>query len=163
MKADYPLYFINSVFNEFQKGKECGDESFMTPPSWFEITKSFIFIEIPYCGLNEVKSKHFLMKFHEFTSNSFRLVRTWKTRNKKSLFPLKIETIKNRLLPIKGIIIVVYRTLLKPNVMQKLDGINLIIRLKVQNHQNIFEATSTTVLHELSFQMLQKMLKPRRT
>ena len=103
------------------------------------------------------------MKFHEFTSNSFRLVRTWKTRNKKSLFPLKIETIKNRVSPIKGIIIVVHRTLLKPNVMQKLDGMNLIIQLKVQNHQNIFEATSTTVLHELSFQMLQKMLKPRRT
>ena len=27
MKADYPLRFINS--NEFQKGKECGDESFI--------------------------------------------------------------------------------------------------------------------------------------
>ena len=29
MKADYPLCFINSVVNEFQKGKECGDESFI--------------------------------------------------------------------------------------------------------------------------------------
>ena len=28
MKTDYPLRFINSVVNEFQKGKECGDESF---------------------------------------------------------------------------------------------------------------------------------------
>ena len=163
MKADYPLYFINSVFNEFQKGKECGDESFITPPSWFEITKSFIFSETSYCGLNEVKSKHFPMKFHKLTSNSFRLVRTWKTRNKQSLFTLKIETIKNRVLPINGIILVVHRTLLKPNVMQKLDGMNLIILLKVQNYQNIFEATSTTVLHELLFQMLQKMLKLRRT
>ena len=27
MKADYPLRFINSVVNEFYKGKECGDES----------------------------------------------------------------------------------------------------------------------------------------
>ena len=25
MKADYPLVFINSVLNKFQKGKECGD------------------------------------------------------------------------------------------------------------------------------------------
>ena len=33
MKADYPLRFINSVVNEFQKGKECGDESFIIPPS----------------------------------------------------------------------------------------------------------------------------------
>ena len=29
MKADYPLLFINSVVNEFQKGKECGDENFI--------------------------------------------------------------------------------------------------------------------------------------
>ena len=27
MKADYPLRFINSVVNQFQKGEECGDES----------------------------------------------------------------------------------------------------------------------------------------
>ena len=26
MNADYPLRFINSVVNEFKKGKECGDE-----------------------------------------------------------------------------------------------------------------------------------------
>ena len=30
-----------------------------------------------------------------------------------------------------------------------------------QNHQNTFEATSTTILHGLSFQMLQKMLLKR--
>ena len=46
---------------------------------------------------------------------------------------------------------------MKPNVTQKLYGINIIIQLKVQNHQNNFNATSTTVLHGLSFQMLQKM------
>ena len=47
MKADYPLHFINSVVNEFQKGKECGDESLIIPPTLFEITKPFISIEIP--------------------------------------------------------------------------------------------------------------------
>ena len=46
MNADYVLHFINSVVNEFQKGKECRDK-----------------------------------KFHKFTSNSFRMVITWKTRN----------------------------------------------------------------------------------
>ena len=25
MKVDYPLRFINSAVNQFQKGKECGD------------------------------------------------------------------------------------------------------------------------------------------
>ena len=71
MKADYPLRFINSVVNEFQKGKECGDESFIIPTSLFEIAKPFI--EIPYCELNEINN----------------MVITWKTRNIRSLFPLK--------------------------------------------------------------------------
>ena len=52
MKADYSLRFIKSVVNEFQKGKECGDESFIISPSLFEITKPFTFFEIPYCELN---------------------------------------------------------------------------------------------------------------
>ena len=44
MKADYPLRFINTVLKEFQKGKEFGDESFIIPPSLFQITKPFIFL-----------------------------------------------------------------------------------------------------------------------
>ena len=72
-----------------QKGKECEDESFTIPPSLFEITKHFIFVEIPYCEVNEITSKHFLKKFHKFTNNSFRMVITRKTRNIQSLFPLK--------------------------------------------------------------------------
>ena len=35
MKFDYPLHFINNVVNEFQKGKKCGDESFIIPTSLF--------------------------------------------------------------------------------------------------------------------------------
>ena len=89
MKADYPLRFINSTINEFQKGKECGDESFIIPTSLFEIAKSLIFVEIPYSKPNEIKSKHFLKKFHKFTNNSFRMVIMGKTRNIRSLFSLK--------------------------------------------------------------------------
>ena len=89
MKADYPLRCINNVVNEFQKGKECGDESFIIPPSLLEITKPFRFVEIPYSELNEIKSKHFLKKFHRFTKNSFGIVTMWKTRNIRSLSPLK--------------------------------------------------------------------------
>ena len=40
--------------------------------------------------------------------------------------------------------------------MRKLDGMNIIIQLKVLDHQNTFEAISTTILHWLSFQILQK-------
>ena len=57
----------------------------------------------------------------------------------------------------------VHVTLVKPNVKRKLDGMNIIIQLKVQNHSNTFEATSATILHGLSFQMLQKMLRPGKT
>ena len=67
------------------------------------------------------------------------------------------------MLSIKEFDLVIHITLLKANVKQKLDGMNIIIQLKVQNHQNTFEATSTTILHGLSFQMLQKMLRPGRT
>ena len=76
MKADYPLSFTNSVVNEFQKGKEYGGESFIIPTSLFEIAKSFIFVEISHCELNEIESKNFLKKFHKFTNNSFRMVTT---------------------------------------------------------------------------------------
>ena len=132
MKADYPLYFINSFVNEFQKGKECGDENFITPPSLFEITKSFIFVEILYCKLNEIKSK-------------------------RSLFPLKDKKpIINCVSSIKGIDLLVHIT----NIMQKLDGMNIIIQIKFQNHQTTFGATSTTILHGVSFQKLQKLLRP---
>ena len=86
MKNDYPLRFINSVVNEFQKGKEFGDESFIIPASLFETAKPFIFVEILHCELNEIKSKHFLKKFHKFTNNSFRMV-----KNIRSFFPLNYK------------------------------------------------------------------------
>ena len=63
VKADFPMCFINIVVNEFQKGKEYGDERFIISPNLFEITKPFISVEIPYCELIEIKSKHFLKKF----------------------------------------------------------------------------------------------------
>ena len=81
MRDDYPLHFTNSVINEFQKGKDHGDESFIILPDLFGIMKPFISIEIPYCELDEIKSKHFLKKFHKFTNDGFRVAMTWKTRN----------------------------------------------------------------------------------
>ena len=89
MKANYPLRFINSIVNEFQKGKECGDESFIIPTSLLENAKPFTFVEIPCCKLNKIKPKHFLKIFHKFTNNSFRMVIRWKTRNIRSLSPFK--------------------------------------------------------------------------
>ena len=73
MKADCPLGFIDSVLNEFQKGKGRIDECFRISPSLCEITKTFICIEIPCCEVNEIKSKHFNRKFHKFTNIEFRI------------------------------------------------------------------------------------------
>ena len=91
------------------------------------------------------------------------MVKTWKTRNIRPLFPIKDKTIANRVLSITEIALVVHVTFVKPTVIRKLDGMTIIIQLKVQNNQNTFEATSTTILHGLSFQMLQKKLRPGRT
>ena len=54
----------------------------------------------------------------------------------------------------------VHVALVKLNVMWKSNGMNIIIQLKVHNHQNTLKATSTTISHGLYFQMLQKMLRP---
>ena len=59
-KADYLLRFISRVINEFQKGKDHGNESFIILLDWFWITKPFISIENE---LDEIKSKHFLKWF----------------------------------------------------------------------------------------------------
>lgn len=55
MKADYPIHFIDSLNNEFQKDKDHGDENFIISPHLFGISKPFISIEIPCCVLNEIK------------------------------------------------------------------------------------------------------------
>ena len=59
----------------------------------------------------------------------------WKTRNIRSFFPLKDKNdYKLCVFSVKEIVLEVHVTLVKPSVMQKLDGMNKIIQLKVQNH-----------------------------
>ena len=50
----------------------------------------------------------------------------------------------NRVLSMKGIVFAVQVTLVNSKVMPTLDGINIKIQLRAQNHQNTLEATSTT-------------------
>ena len=77
-----PLCFIDCVIDEFQKGKDHGDESFVIPQDFYSI-------EIPECELDEIKSKHFLKNFRTFANDAYRVVMKGKTRNIQSLFPLK--------------------------------------------------------------------------
>ena len=59
----------------------------------------------------------------------------------------------------KAIVVVVHVSLVKLNAKQNLNGMNIIIQLKVQSHQNTGKAIATTILMELPFQVLQKMLR----
>ena len=90
-KADYPIRFVNSIINKFQDESinNNQEDSFIIPPYLFEESKSFLLLELPYCELNESKSKTFVKKFHKFTNDNFNIAIKWKTRQIKSLFPLK--------------------------------------------------------------------------
>ena len=96
-KADYHKGFINSVARQFQeRSNQHKIDDFdvcIIPPNFFDIPKSFILIELPFCENNEIKSKHFLKKFHRFAQDRFEVVIKWKTRQVKILFPLKNKSI----------------------------------------------------------------------
>ena len=49
----------------------------------------FMLLELPFCELNEAKSKTFLKKFHNFTNSCFNIAIKWKTKQVRLLFPLK--------------------------------------------------------------------------
>ena len=55
----------------------------------FEITKTFISLEILHRELNQTNSIYFLKKFHDFIKDVFRVVITLKNRNVWYLFSLK--------------------------------------------------------------------------
>ena len=85
------------------------------------------------------------------------MVITWKTRNIRCLFPLKIKTITNRVLSIKELFSCGSRYIdeTKRNAEVRWNERN--------NPTRSSEPSSTTILHGLSFRMLQKILRPRRT
>ena len=73
-----------------------------------------------------------------------------------------IKTNINCVLSTKRIVLVVHVTLVKPNIMQKLNGMNIIIQLKAQNNQNNFEGTSATILYHLVISNAPKNAKTRK-
>ena len=55
----------------------------------FEVKKPFLHLEIPYCEQNEIASKRFIKKFHQFTGQKYDMAVKWLTKKVKSVFPLK--------------------------------------------------------------------------
>ena len=87
-KAGYPRRFIESVIRDFITPLD-KNESFIIPPNMFTVNKPFLLLEIPYCEQNELASKRFIKKFHQFTGDKYDIAVKWLTKKVKSLFPLK--------------------------------------------------------------------------
>ena len=58
--------------------------------------------ELPFCKNNEIKSTHFLKKFHRFAKGRFEVAIKWKTRQVKTLFPLRYKSIHPSCVIYKG-------------------------------------------------------------
>ena len=106
-KVDYPEIFVNSVIIQFQDKSNERDivdfDDYIIPPNFFNIPKSFILIEFPFCQNNEIKSNYFLKKFHRFNKDCFEVAIKWKTRQFKALFPLKDKSIHPSCVIYKGL------------------------------------------------------------
>ena len=55
----------------------------------FAVKKPFLMLEIRYCEHNEIASKQFTKKFHQFTGEKYDIAVKWLTKKVKSLFTLK--------------------------------------------------------------------------
>ena len=84
------------------------------------------------------------------------MVITWKTRNIRYLLPLKDQNDYKSCVIYKGDCSCGSRYIGETKRNAEVRWNEHSNKLKVQNHQNTFEATSNTIFHGLSFQMLQK-------
>ena len=90
LTADYLQKFVASVIRNFENDKiENVEDDYIIPSGFFDIAKPVIIIEVSFCTKNEVSSKQFMRKFHNFTGSKFDLRIKWITRKTKTLFKLK--------------------------------------------------------------------------
>ena len=129
------------------------------PPQLFEIPKKILFLQVPFCEANEKRSKHFLNKFYNFANEKVELIIRWKTRNLKSLFPLKDKDLHPACKIYKGICScgLTYVGETKRNVE---------VRYSEHNHpsgksepSNIYIRISTTSLPGQLFVLYQKFIE----
>ena len=74
LAADYPQKFVESVNRNFENDKiESVEDDYIIPLGFFDIAKPVIIIEVPFCTKNEVSSKEFMRKFHNFAGSKFDL------------------------------------------------------------------------------------------
>ena len=75
--ADYPPKFINSVMHQFLTPNS--NDLFIIPRNFFEESKLFVLVKIPYCEENKNACKDFIKKFEAFTNHHYRIAIKWIT------------------------------------------------------------------------------------
>ena len=74
LAVDYPQKFVENMIHNFENDKiESVEDDYIIPPGFFDIAKPVIIVEVPFCTKNEVSSKQFKWKFHNFTGSKFDL------------------------------------------------------------------------------------------
>ena len=90
LAAEYLQKFVESVTRDLENDKvESVEYDYIIQPWFLEIAKSVIIVEVSFCTNNEISSKQFLRKFHNFTGSKFDLRIEWITRKTKALSELK--------------------------------------------------------------------------
>ena len=87
-KAGYLRRFIESIIQNFITHLYKA-ESFIIPSNMFVVKKPSVLLEISYCEQNEIASKQFIKRFHQFTGDEYNTAVKWLTKKVTSLFPLK--------------------------------------------------------------------------
>ena len=64
------------MYNNNETNRE---DEMIIPPQLFEIPKKILFSQVPFCELNEKRSKNFLNKYYNFTNEKFKLIIRSKT------------------------------------------------------------------------------------
>jgi len=83
-KAGYPWNFINNTITKFHQEKPCP-----LIPDWLFEERTEVYFRVPFCQKNEKIIRNVVSTLESFTNNKVKFIYFWKTRNIKSLFPLK--------------------------------------------------------------------------
>ena len=130
----------------------------------FAVKKTFLLLEIPDSEQNEIASKRFIKKFHQFTGDKYDIAVKWLTKKVKSLFPLKDRNLHPSCKIYKDINAVVEKlALVKPFVMLKNVGQNTILLRINQNQPNVLLIRNNTSFCGVFYLLLQKMVEHVKT
>ena len=89
LNAGYPRLFVESTIRQFERKKNLENDDPLIPDWLFPETRSYCFIEIPFCIENERIAYRFLSKLRTFTNKEINVSIRWTTKKVKSLFKIK--------------------------------------------------------------------------